>query len=49
MESEYCLDILLFNFVFSATNMLINFVSSYLVLNHEIKYVENFVSFSLLV
>lgn len=26
-----------FNFVFSATNLLINFVSSYLVLNHEIK------------
>lgn len=47
MESEYCSDIFLFNFVFSAANLLLNFISSHPVLEYEIKSVANFVNFSL--
>lgn len=37
----------LFNFVFSAANLPVNFVSCHPVLEYEIKYVANFVNFSL--
>lgn len=37
----------LFNFVFSAANLLLNFISSHPVLEYEIKSVANFVNFSL--
>lgn len=36
-ESEYCL-----NFFFNFVYLLVNFCSSHLILNYEIKYVENF-------